>query len=110
LTSGRWRSQIHATISLISHPFVKRDIRINSVVGFMLYLLRAFPTPNEEEAERTLRAGDVWSSEFLRLYSDHKELIKHRKNSPNFHISSMSELDLQSPKDALLVYAKSRIE
>jgi hypothetical protein len=82
----------------------------DSIVGFILYFLHAFPTPNEEEAERTPKAEDVWSSELLRLYSDHKQLIKHRKNSMSLYIPGMSELDPRGPKDALLVYAKSKME
>ena len=82
----------------------------DSIVGFILYFLNTFPTPKEEEAERTPKAEDVWSGEFLRLYSDHKQLYKHRKNSLNFQIPGMSQPDPQSPKDALLVYAKSRME
>jgi hypothetical protein len=82
----------------------------DSIVGFILYFLQTFPTPKEEEVERTPKAEDVWSSEFLRLYSDHEQLIKHRKNSLAFHIPGMSKLDHQSPKDALLVYAKRRME
>ena len=81
----------------------------DSIVGFILYFLQSFPTP-KGEVERTPKAKDAWPNEFLRLYSDHEQLIKHRKNSLNFNIPGMSKLDHQSPKDALLVYAKSRME
>jgi hypothetical protein len=82
----------------------------DSIVGFILYFLHTFPTPKQEEVERTPKTEDVWSSEFLRLYSDHEQLIEHRKNSLTFNVPGMSKLDHQSPKDALLAYAKSSMQ
>jgi hypothetical protein len=79
----------------------------DSILGFILYFLNAFPTQKEEELERTPKAKGIWSSEFLRPYSDQKQLIKH---SSTFNIPGMSKLDPQSPKNALLVYAKRRME
>jgi hypothetical protein len=80
----------------------------DSIAGSIFYYLHTFPTPKEKEVERTSKAKGIWSSEFLRLYSDHKQLFKH--HSLYFYTPDMSRLDSQSPRNTLLVYAKSQME
>jgi hypothetical protein len=64
---------------------------LESIVGYILYFLYAFPTPKTANAE-------------------YEQLIRHQKNSLIFSIPGMSNLDSQNSTDALRLFAKARME
>jgi hypothetical protein len=82
----------------------------NSIIGSILYFLSSFPMPKPAEAEQNPDSEEVWSDELLRLYKDHEKLIRYRKNSLIFTIPGMSMPGSENSKDALQLYAKSRME
>ena len=64
---------------------------LNSIVGYIVYLLHAFQMPKTVDAE-------------------HQQLIRHQKSSLIFSIPGMSNSDSHYSKDAIRLYAKARME
>jgi hypothetical protein len=64
---------------------------LHSIVGYIVYFLRAFQTPKNVDAE-------------------YQQLIRHQKSSLMFCIPGMSSLDSQNSKDVLRLFAKARME
>lgn len=64
---------------------------LHSIIAHILYFLHAFPTPQTMDAES-------------------QELIRHQKSSLIFCIPGMSNIAPEHSKDALRLFAKSRME